>query len=339
MNTLHKALLFAAATFFSLHVSAQRVVLLEQFSNAGCPPCAASTPKVLQYVDSNPSSVVAISYHTSFPYNDSMYHENPVQSDARVALYGIPSVPYSVLDGNYYSGSSSSFLNVMSSKIKDRKAIAGRYDIQVLKNRLENQVLDVHIAFNSTGSNTGDSLRAFVVVIERTVTKSSYAASPGKNSETYYSYVMRRMLPSEEGAQLTRRHTGGSDTLAVSWPLKHIKSVAEVEVVAFVQNMTTREVYQAFLSRPDLVTSVTGRDTGSLLLYPNPSGGFFRVMAEDVANATLLDISGRHVEGFRFEPESRQGVIPYSAAEGVYLVTLYDRNNRMLHQQKLLLKK
>lgn len=112
----------------SLSFAQQRIVLLEQFTNSGCPPCASSTPTVLNYVDTSPNDVVAIAYHTSFPYNDSMYFENPVQSNTRTSLYGVSGVPHTVIDGNYYSNGSPAFISVMSSTINARKAMPAQYN-------------------------------------------------------------------------------------------------------------------------------------------------------------------------------------------------------------------
>ena len=148
---------------------AQRVVLIEQFTNSGCPPCAAATPPVFNYVNNNPADVVAIGYHTSFPYSDSMYFENPAESNARVSYYTVQTVPYSIVDGNYYANFSSSFNTVIANTINTRKAIANKYNITNLNNTISGNVLNTKFVFESlNANNTNDTLRAHIVVIEKT---------------------------------------------------------------------------------------------------------------------------------------------------------------------------
>jgi thiol-disulfide isomerase/thioredoxin len=255
-----------------------RVVLVEQFTNSGCPPCAASSPSVFSYVNSNPADVVAIAYHTPFPYSDSMYYENPSESNARVSFYGVSGVPYSIVDGNYYSNSSGAFVSVMSSTINTRKTVSPKYDVQALSFNLTGNLLTGSFKFTSLdGANSSDNLVAQIVVIEKNVLKSSYAASPGANSETEYGYVMRKMLPNQSGTVLLNKTLGSSDTINLNWTLNKIKDINELRLVTFVQNTTTKEVYQAQLFTPQLgvagIAELNNTNALNAIFYPNPSTG------------------------------------------------------------------
>ncbi|MBA2612738.1 MAG: hypothetical protein H0U95_12245 [Bacteroidetes bacterium] len=253
---------------------AQRVVLIEQFTNSGCPPCAAYSPPVFNYVNNNPADVVAIAYHTYFPYSDSMYFENTTESTARVNYYGVASVPYSVVDGNYYSNTSSNFNPVIASTINSRKAVANKYAINNVSTIISGNLLSTKIAFESLHPNNfSDSLIAHIVVIEKNVLKSSYAASPGANTETNYEYVMRKMLPNQSGSLLINKNLNGKDTITFNWPMQKIKNNAEVRVVAFVQNKNTKEVYMANLFSTNISTGLNERlaDGLSFKTFPNPA--------------------------------------------------------------------
>lgn len=270
-----KLVLLAVMLYFSPWLVAQsRVVLIEQFTNSGCPPCAASSPPVFSFTDTT-SDVVTVAYHTAFPYSDSMYFENPLESDARVAYYGVAGVPYSIVDGNYYQGATSVFLQSIVSTVNSRQAIQPDYEIDMLSLNLLSNQLEGAFKFTSTSASTSlDSLMAHIVVIEKNVLKNSYAASPGANSETEYGYVMRKMLPDADGTELINKSINGMDTINISWHLEHIKDINEVKIVAFVQNLSTREIYQARWFSPTLIpTGIVKEQKEGVraVLYPNPA--------------------------------------------------------------------
>lgn len=82
----------------------QRLVLLEEFTQASCGPCASQNPWIHNLLTSNPEKVTSINYHVSWPGYDPMYLHNTEDPSARVSYYGVTGVPHSVLDGNYFSG-------------------------------------------------------------------------------------------------------------------------------------------------------------------------------------------------------------------------------------------
>lgn len=253
-----------------------RVVLLEQFSNSGCPPCAVSTPPILEYVDNNPNKIAAIAYHTAYPYLDSMYYENPVESDARVDFYGSFGVPYSILDGNYYRNNSANLLNVLSNTVNARGQTAAKYTILSKQLSVQNNTLIGSLDFQSlTNDNSTEALRAFVVVVEKRVEKSSYKASPGKNSENFYSYVMRKFMTDVNGYELEIKNTESKENISFSWNIQNFKDLQELRVIAFVQNIDTKEIYQSIQFNPyETATGIGVKNNEPTFgLYPNPSAG------------------------------------------------------------------
>lgn len=319
----------------------QRIVLIEQFTNSGCPPCASSTPPVLQYVNNNPATVVAVAYHTSFPYNDSMYFENPAESNARVNLYSVVSVPHTVLDGNQFSGSSSSFLPGMATAITSRAAVPAPYTISSTGAQITGNTLQGAFVFTSLqGSNATDSLIAHIVVIEKEVQKSAYLASPGNNTETVYQYVMRKMLPGSQGTPLLNRQLNGMDTIAFTWNMQNIKSIAEVRVVAFVQNVNTKEIYQAAMSDPNDITGTneTIDPATDVTLYPVPAGNFVTATTKEPFTGTVYvnDMLGRTTPLAPLNVENSSSIsIPLEGlAPGVYFIGF--RNERGTFTRKII---
>ncbi len=322
---MKKTLLLSAnfVLFFIVTAFAQRNVLIEQFTNSGCPPCAGNTPVVAAYVNDNSDHVLMLAYHTSFPYLDSMYYENKVQSDARVAYYNVPSVPRSVVDGNYFSGN---LLPTLETTIETRAAIAPRYQINFFTSSLTGNTVTAQIVFESTDLlNENETLLARVVVAEKNVLKSAYASSPGNNSETEYPWVVRHMLPDENGIALVNTFLNGTDTITLSWTADNFKDLNEMRIVAFVQNATTKEIYQSEISTPLTATGVTEINTSNLgfNLFPSITKDDFTILLNQPAiglQLRIFNLLGKEIYSLLLENKTLQTIRSGINESGVYFV-------------------
>lgn len=313
--------------FVTNSVEAQRKVLIEQFTNSGCPSCAGNTPVVAAYVNDHPDDVLMLAFHAPFPYNDSMYFENAFQSDQRIDYYGVFGVPTSRVDGNYFSGN---LVPVLATTITNRAAIAPRYSISFNNSTISDKTVNVTISFTSIdAANSGEPLRAMVVVAEKNVLKSSYAASPGNNSETQYPWVVRRMLPDDTGTDLQNTELNGSDNITLTWTADNLKDLNQMRVIAFVQNMETKEVYQAEISTPQITTGNYTPLTAANLLFellPSITGSNFSVQFNSPQQDKLLkvlDARGRIV----YEVQTTETLLSVDTdtfPTGMYLVQVSD---------------
>jgi thiol-disulfide isomerase/thioredoxin len=281
-------------------IAQNRIVLLEQFTNSSCPPCATASPLIYNFADANPIKTTVVAYHTSFPYpNDSMNIENPTESAARVSFYGVSGTPTVVMDGNAYQGSAGTFASTIGTRIDNRLMIAQKYTI--VKNsltRIGNQLNGQIVLTSGSASNLGENLKVQAVAVEKSVLKNSYLASPGNNSETDYGYVMRKMIPNASGTTLQHTTNGQSDTLNFSIPLLHIKNYLELKLVVFIQNTATKEVYNAALFTPTVAfLGIDSKESAiEFDLFPNPSNGTFNVQnVQNLTKIEILDLSGKIV--------------------------------------------
>ena len=323
-------------------VQAQRIVLLEQFTNSGCTICATHDPATYAYVQSNPTQVIAISYHTAFPYFDSLYLENIQDAAARTAFYSVVSVPYSILDGNYFAASTPVLNPNISNTICNRAALPPSYAIASLKSELDGNTLNCSFSFESlSASNQNDSLRAHVVVIEEEVLKSSYAGSPGNNSLTSYEYVMRKMLPNASGVRLLNRNLNGVDLINHSWNLQYIKNRSELRLVAFVQNTNSKEIYGAYWVTPADVTGIKERsmNKNSIRIFPNPASNLITVNSNLLGTDTRVEIhtiTGKLVYQ-EIQKDARNFSLSVADFEpGLYFLSLVNDTGR--EQSKLFIK-
>jgi hypothetical protein len=231
---------FAAIAFvFSAFSQSQRMVLLEQFTQASCGPCASANPAIKNLLANNPDKITSIFYHTSWPGYDPMYLHNTDDPNGRVSYYGVNAVPYSVLDGNYYNGSAGGW-NINT--VNNRYNVASPLEMKIYASLSPDQTrYKVFMLINATQDVSGD-LAAHMAVIEELV---QFASPPGTNGETQFVNVLKKMLPSKTGTMLLPMEEGEYIILEGQWKHANVYSLPQLAVVGFVQNNANKEVLQA----------------------------------------------------------------------------------------------
>ena len=94
-------LFLVASMIFGQTPKSQRLVFVEEFTQASCGPCAAANPTLNATLSANTSKVVSLKYQTSWPGVDPMNAANPSDVATRVKFYGwISGVPCITKDGD-----------------------------------------------------------------------------------------------------------------------------------------------------------------------------------------------------------------------------------------------
>lgn len=216
--------------------------MLEHFTQASCGPCASVNPTIHNILVNNPNLMTSINFHTSWPGTDPMYSHNPVDPTARVNYYGVNAVPHSVIDGNVYSGLPSGWTNNMT-LINNRAAVPSPFTLSV-NQRLSsaNDTLFVTMLVECTMPVT-TQITAFMGVIEKWI---HYNSAPGSNGEKDFYNVLKKMLPTKSGISLpTPMQPGDYAIIESYWVLANVYNLDQLSVVAYLQNPTSKEVYQA----------------------------------------------------------------------------------------------
>jgi hypothetical protein len=259
--TLLFVFLFLAYQGFS-QAKSQRTILVEEFTNASCGPCAAANPafNALLQSGTNPEKCVPIKYQTNWPGFDPMNTQNPSEVATRVTLYGITGVPHTQMDGMVWHNHPNSFTQAV---------IDGRYPVSSPFTMTLNHTISadfdsiyVTVVITATDVITGN-LVLHTAILEDVI---QFATPPGSNGETEFFNVMRKMLPNATGTALPGSWTVGQ-TQTVDFALalpSYIYSLAQVSTAAWVQDMTTKNVHQAVRNAPNTagydmaVTSIEG---------------------------------------------------------------------------------
>ncbi|MFU8844094.1 MAG: T9SS type A sorting domain-containing protein [Bacteroidales bacterium] len=224
---------------FSVFSQSQRMVLLEQFTQASCGPCASANPTIKSLLASNPDKITSIFYHTSWPGYDPMYLHNTDDQNGRVSYYGVNAVPHSVLDGNYYSGSPGGW-NINT--VNNRYNVPSSLEMNIYSYLSPDQTKYHVFMLVEATQDLSSGLAAHMVVIEELI---QFTSPPGSNGETQFVNVLKKMLPNKNGTLLPSMQTGEYVLLEGEWQHANVYSLPQLAVVGFVQNNSNKEVFQA----------------------------------------------------------------------------------------------
>lgn len=246
-----------------------KLVLIEDFANVSCIPCVQSN-KILESLSNikfGRSKLVVIKFPTYFPSpNDPFYLANKVDCDSRIAYYNIFFAPSTITDGIERPISTDS-LDVIS-KVEERLDSLPRFDVLVTAevsggnylitanvkvidkyfpssqsvniNVGDTKTLDFDLQLDTTPINYSDLVLHTVV----TETNIEFPSPPGSNGETKFFDVMRKMLPSNQGQDLSSLQQTGEETYQFQIALDPGWNTTNLNVVAYVQNKVTSEVFQ-----------------------------------------------------------------------------------------------
>ncbi|MBC8490155.1 MAG: hypothetical protein H8D45_29400, partial [Bacteroidetes bacterium] len=209
-----------------------RMMLIEFFTSSTCPPCASNNPIMTAFINaSDPDRISAVGYHMSWPTpgTDPMYHYNPSENDARRNYYGISGIPTARYDGIIvvplpYSQST------LQSYYDSRKDILSPVTIILSDSTFGDSVRVRALVYCET-LISNPSVRLYIAAIEKHI---HYSSPPGTNGETDFYWVMRNMLPTGSGTQVTL-YPGMTKVIEQTFWMDTIFQANQVDIVAFVQ--------------------------------------------------------------------------------------------------------
>jgi hypothetical protein len=319
-----------------------RTVLLENFTNTS--PSGANiaiveneNEEVNKFLDDSPVvdlEVVKVNYHVAFPGQDPFNQLNPDDPGARALYYGIASTPQARLDGSNSTTASTLFSEWGQAQFDARVLDLANAVIDITVDRTNPETDSIHIDFTPS-IDVAEPVILHVLVLEREVlTSLNSELEPITTNETSFDYLLRRMLPNAAGTKYTTLQKDQPYSVAVPWAdgtaFAHT-TTDNMMVVVFLQNESTREVYQSAVERnlsdPKVVTSVEQPDNLSFEAYPNPADQELVVkLPRAVSTATpvrLYDQLGKAVIESVFEKgEQTKQLAIDRFASGIYILKI-----------------
>lgn len=220
----------------SAFAQAPKFVLFEHFTQASCAPCAAQNPGFeANILNANLQTVRHIAYHTSWPGVDEMNAANATEVADRVTYYNVSGVPNVVLQGNYKQGAPG---GMTQADVNAQFSMGSPVKIEV--SEVDNgSTRDVTVVIKTVGNVPSGTYKLYTAVVEN---PKDYASAPGSNGETHFPNVFRKMYPSTAGENVTPAAVGSSVSFNYTYNIDPTWVAANIKVVSFLQNSTTKEV-------------------------------------------------------------------------------------------------
>ena len=239
-------------------MAADRYVLAEMVTNTGCPYCPPADNQLDYLAEYFGDRLVVIRYHAWWPSSgDPFYQANTGENTARIQYYNVTYTPHCFFDGIVDGTSNYSAWQMM---IQNRMNEPSPLTIDLVvdynpQSREGSVMATIHNEDDSPYNN---------VKLRFCITESDIEYT-APNGETEHNYVMRDYFPDVNG--ITVDIPAGETivdtayfTLSPSW------EDGNCQVVVFVQNDGTREIYQSAWA----------------WVNPNPALAFSRFRVEDL---------------------------------------------------------
>ena len=310
MNTSNDSL---TLTVNVLDQIAEKLVLIEHFTQASCDPCASQNPALdaLLTDPQNINRVTHIAFHTSWPGYDPMYEFNNDDGlgDARVGYYSVSGVPDCVIAGNQGQGLPSI---VTQDKIDAEYSRPGLFEILGDASAANNE-LTINLTFEALADFPNGTIKAHVILVEEV----NYTSPPGSNGETYFPDVMRMMFPGETGTDLINPSNGDISNLDFTYTIQSPIDISNCHLVAFVQNDLDKDIYMA--TKIDIFScSMTLDIVATNVTTPGGNDG----------TATVTATNGTPPFTYLWDDANAQTTeTAIDLAEGTYSVTVTDSEN------------
>ncbi len=309
-----------------------RGVLLEHFTNNSSADASAATAVVSDLSNRWTDDIINIQYHTNFPGADQYYNDNPGDEGSRILFYGLSRAPYTFIDGgadklNFATLYDWVIASLDSNDVNRRSLVSPYFNIS-LHGSVAAGVLSVSGKFHALRAMDESNITLYLAVTE----KQSTGAAGGMGETKYYN-VFRKFLPDAGGISMKKVWAlNESDTLTEkTWTITNIPGSANIEVIAFLQNNITKQVYQ---SESVLVNNITvgindilaGSGKG-FALYPNPASSKLSIAFDNPLTTDteikIFDYSGTLVKTYKAGSGGSEYTIDdLGLKSGIYLIRI-----------------
>jgi hypothetical protein len=323
-------------------VERTRMSLVEHFTNSTLESCELSDAALDGIVQDFGLNMIDIQYHTSTPAGDPFYDENPKIPTARLFYYGISAAPYTLIDGGTKAEH-----RFDESKAFDKNAAIIQsledciFDIRT-ESDISESILNVNVYVTAQIELPLQEYSIRIAVIERVVDD-----VVGANGDTLFRNVVKAMLPGAAGTTVRRSWSPlNSFNVEGQWGIQHVSDESQLRIVAFIQNETTKEVYQAKL---DTIGTSLGTGNPELpehgamafVVYPNPASAMANVAFNDEMNRDvtiqLFNNMGKLVYSVIVPAGTHLTEIPLEKYPGGLYLLRFLNNQKILGTSKIII--
>ncbi|MCR9103111.1 MAG: T9SS type A sorting domain-containing protein [bacterium] len=296
---MRAAILFILALFMlqatETTAQVQKRVLVEHFTQASCPPCAAQNPAFNNMLFDNWEKLVTIKYQTSWPGFDPMNEQNPGEVQSRVDYYGVTGVPNVIMGGTLDAGTAGQATVGQIDNIHAEMTPIEMDMSHSISADLDSMFITAVIKNVSADEFNPGNTVAHIAIVEQEIL---FPEPPGSTDELDFYNVMRKMLPDADGTSLGAIAAGDSVVLAFAVPLpEYIYFYDQLGAIGFVQNNSSQEVYQSDISETLGISDEYGDVSLGLDIQTPPSYCEYEVSASaEVENASDTEVNTIEVQ-------------------------------------------
>jgi hypothetical protein len=328
-------------------IERNRTALIEHFTNSSDLSCIPADATLDAFMQGPQQNAIDLQYHTSNPANDPFYNDNKVIPTTRQYYYGLSSVPYAVLNGGIenlhrfdYNPDNKPF---DPNHVIVESLIDSKFSIRTHNYFDGNTLVAEAEIFNNLPVIPLMELSVRIAVIERVV-----EGITGNNGDTIFRSVVKAMLPDAAGTTIYKAWgPGESSRIKQTWDISQVYDPDELRVVVFVQDESTREVYQAAIDTIGIPTGIGNplprSVKGSYVIYPNPAQrqAFIRFDQETKEDLTLQMFNNTGNLVYTTRVPKGTDITEFSLEEfpdGLYLLRLMT-NQKLLGISKVIISK
>ncbi|WP_156152458.1 PKD domain-containing protein [Flammeovirga sp. OC4] len=307
-----------------------KVVLIESMTNAGQEASNRSMSALGEHLATMESDVLSVNYHINLEgFIDQLNKDNLEASSGRKFFYGITNAPRTIVDGNTFQDHTDEFLKNFENYVYGRTLLDPEFSIDLDLDDLNSSgKIGVTLTSHGTFDASNSEILLHVVMIEKSITGIEMT-----DDISAHLNVMKSMSPAPgaEGTSFFGRSwsKGSSEKVYVNWANRSVYSTNAVELILFVQDNTSKEIFQAMSYQldPNLLTTGIVNDIElaedlEWNIYPNPASSLIQVSTTEFiqrGNWEISNINGQKVKEGAFSG-NRYSVNVDDLASGVYLI-------------------
>lgn len=293
--------------FLAIALGAERKVFLELHTATWCGPCAEMIPVIEQAWNTDSDKSILVALHSGA--NGDPFYSNEIGQ--RLTLYsnvpnlflGFPTCYVDGLKEPPWPYTTSNIKNEIESRIAVKTPITIQLSGQNVAGKVRSQTASINYTavINSENVIQSQDLKFILFVVESGI---AYAAPNGMQ---VHEHVVRDIVPDQNGVSVDFSDANDlSITIEGSFDIDQSWDSENVVIVGIVQDLNTREVYQA--EQITFVTLGVTEDNNTVILtdfkmddlYPNPFNPSvnipFSIAAESQISLQVINIIGKEVD-------------------------------------------
>ena len=288
-----------------------RVILNEVFTSSTCGPCVAGNTNYKNVTDAkNPAKYTTVKYQMNYPTPGDPYYT--AECGTRSAFYNVPSIPRMEVDGGW-DVNATSFTSQIFDDFQSKPAFIELTGTSSFKFK----TISITANIKPLTTIPSTTLYLFAAVNEKQTFNNKKS-----NGETEFDHVMKKMIPNANGTLLTglTKNVTTTKNLSFTFPGVYtlassgqtpinvaqnhsIEEFSDIEVVLWVQDMTTKEVWQSGQTTHSLLgIDKQNSSVQNIQVIPNPTNGKtkvnFALNDDNNIQVSLVDALGKTVKLF-----------------------------------------